>query len=179
MLHVGSRGLDVEELQTKLDSAGAAPPLVVDGIFGSKTRAAVVQFQQSRGLSPDGICGSMTWGALDAGGGQPTQPPQTQPPPTPPEPGKPNPVRIFVSGTDLGGAPDLDDPVAGAAVEITSADNERVHTAVTGSDGSVTILNSIVGPGRLRASKGPSSNSMELGQVQGVAEVSIVVPKDS
>jgi len=36
----------------------------VDGIFGEKTRAAVIDFQASRGLSGDGIVGQNTWRKL-------------------------------------------------------------------------------------------------------------------
>ena len=37
---------------------------VVDGIFGSRTEAAVRAFQQIFGLSPDGIVGPATWYAI-------------------------------------------------------------------------------------------------------------------
>jgi peptidoglycan hydrolase-like protein with peptidoglycan-binding domain len=69
MIRRGSRGPDVEEAQTKLNSAGATPPLAVDGIFGPLTQAATVQFQTANELEPDGIIGPLTWAALDAGGG--------------------------------------------------------------------------------------------------------------
>ena len=36
----------------------------LDGIFGSKTRNSVVAYQNSRGLTPDGIIGNITWNAL-------------------------------------------------------------------------------------------------------------------
>ncbi|MEW5988084.1 MAG: peptidoglycan-binding protein [Chloroflexota bacterium] len=61
----GSRGPAVEELQQKLNADGADPPLVVDGIFGPLTRAAVVAFQQRHGLSADGVVGPLTWGKID------------------------------------------------------------------------------------------------------------------
>ncbi|MFC3695529.1 peptidoglycan-binding domain-containing protein [Chenggangzhangella methanolivorans] len=34
-----------------------------DGDFGSKTEAVTMAFQKARGLVPDGIVGSKTWGA--------------------------------------------------------------------------------------------------------------------
>jgi peptidoglycan hydrolase-like protein with peptidoglycan-binding domain len=42
--------------------------IAVDGIFGSATRAAVVQFQKQSGLAADGIVGPQTWQALRRGG---------------------------------------------------------------------------------------------------------------
>jgi len=57
-IQLGSAGSDVEFLQRVLGN------LRVDGDFGPKTKAAVVEYQQSVGLKPDGIVGSMTWKAL-------------------------------------------------------------------------------------------------------------------
>ena len=45
--------------------------VVVDGIFGPHTKAAVVDFQQGAGLTPDGIVGPLTWAALPDGGPMP------------------------------------------------------------------------------------------------------------
>lgn len=36
----------------------------VDGIFGSKTKAAVLAFQKANGLGVDGIVGPLTWAKL-------------------------------------------------------------------------------------------------------------------
>jgi hypothetical protein len=87
-IRYGSRGASVEEAQTKLNTAGATPPLAVDGIFGPLTRAAVVEFQTNNSLSPDGIVGPLTWGALDqvAPGPEPVPPEPVPPEPVPPEP---------------------------------------------------------------------------------------------
>lgn len=62
----GSRGDDVERLQTMLKNAGYS--LDVDGIFGEKTQSAVRQYQRNQGLDVDGIVGTNTWGALTGGG---------------------------------------------------------------------------------------------------------------
>jgi murein L,D-transpeptidase YcbB/YkuD len=51
-------------LQAHLNSAGAKPPLAVDGAIGSATREAVTQFQLKHGLVPDGIAGPLTRLAL-------------------------------------------------------------------------------------------------------------------
>jgi hypothetical protein len=56
-------GLAVMDLQTALNRHGAK--LVVDGVFGRLTEAAVKAFQKSRGLVPvDGIVGPLTWSEL-------------------------------------------------------------------------------------------------------------------
>jgi peptidoglycan hydrolase-like protein with peptidoglycan-binding domain len=52
----------VPTLQYLLRARGAN--LVVDGIFGPKTHAAVDTFQKSKSLGVDGIVGPLTWGAL-------------------------------------------------------------------------------------------------------------------
>jgi peptidoglycan hydrolase-like protein with peptidoglycan-binding domain len=39
--------------------------VIADGTFGSKTEAALRNFQRTHGLTPDGIVGPRTWGALD------------------------------------------------------------------------------------------------------------------
>jgi hypothetical protein len=71
---VGSTGPSVVRLQNRLNARGAAtPPLVADGQFGDMTRQAVVVFQSSSGLVPDGIAGPLTWSALgSAAGDQPS-----------------------------------------------------------------------------------------------------------
>jgi peptidoglycan hydrolase-like protein with peptidoglycan-binding domain len=50
------------DLQTALNRHGAK--LVVDGVFGRLTEAAVKAFQKSRGLVVDGIVGPLTWSKL-------------------------------------------------------------------------------------------------------------------
>lgn len=63
MLKEGSTGLLVKQLQERL-AGGGFNPGQVDGIFGPKTREAVIQFQNNKGLAPDGIVGTQTWAAL-------------------------------------------------------------------------------------------------------------------
>ncbi len=52
----------VRWLQTELSQAGYQ--LVVDGMFGRETRAALMDYQLRHGLIVDGICGKMTINAL-------------------------------------------------------------------------------------------------------------------
>lgn len=62
-LRKGDRGSEVELLQDTLKSLNFDPG-PIDGIFGTKTKAAVKAFQKERGLSVDGIVGRQTWTAL-------------------------------------------------------------------------------------------------------------------
>lgn len=63
VLKTGSSGSQVRTLQTKLNNWGYNCG-TVDGIFGSKTLAAVKQFQKNNGLTVDGIVGAKTAAAL-------------------------------------------------------------------------------------------------------------------
>lgn len=76
-LSIGSRGSSVTELQRLLLAHGFSPG-PIDGIFGSQTQSAVIAFQRSRGLVPDGIVGVQTWTALGVNCGT-TPPPTTCP----------------------------------------------------------------------------------------------------
>jgi len=60
-LKLGSSGTQVAALQSALGMT------VTDGVFGPATKAAVVAFQTTKGLSPDGVVGAAT-GAKLAGG---------------------------------------------------------------------------------------------------------------
>lgn len=63
MLRTGSHGDAVRKLQELLNAKGYTCGSV-DGIFGSKTYAAVLAFQKANGLGADGIVGSLTWAKL-------------------------------------------------------------------------------------------------------------------
>lgn len=63
LVKVGSQGSEVRAVQTKLTELGFFHDKI-DGIFGSKTKAAVIAFQKSRGLTADGIAGKNTLAAL-------------------------------------------------------------------------------------------------------------------
>jgi peptidoglycan hydrolase-like protein with peptidoglycan-binding domain len=68
ILKQGSSGPDVKDLQQKLTDLGFDPK-GVDGNFGPGTQAAVIAFQQSKGLQADGIAGPATLAALQSDGG--------------------------------------------------------------------------------------------------------------
>lgn len=59
----GSRGSEVTQIQTKLKRWGYYNGSI-DGIYGSKTVAAVKYFQRSNGLTADGIAGPQTLKAM-------------------------------------------------------------------------------------------------------------------
>lgn len=64
LLHRGDRGPAVRRLQTLLKFARFDPGLI-DGIFGPRTEAALIAFQQSqRELETTGIADEETWVAL-------------------------------------------------------------------------------------------------------------------
>ncbi|NLO96985.1 MAG: peptidase M14 [Peptococcaceae bacterium] len=63
VLKIGLRGDDVAQMQTALNNLGYNPG-PIDGIFGPRTQQAVIRFQRDRGLTPDGIVGILTYGAL-------------------------------------------------------------------------------------------------------------------
>lgn len=58
----GARGHPVRTLQRLLRARGQT--VVVDGIFGPATEAAVRVIQSSRGLAVDGVVGPQTWQAV-------------------------------------------------------------------------------------------------------------------
>jgi putative chitinase len=64
-LKSGSSGPDVQDLQRRLQDLGFDPN-GVDGNFGPGTKAAVIAFQQSKGLQADGVVGPATMAALQA-----------------------------------------------------------------------------------------------------------------
>lgn len=59
---VGNSPVAVRSLHYLLDAHGAG--LILDGIFGPRTNAAVRTYQGSHGLVVDGIVGPQTWQAL-------------------------------------------------------------------------------------------------------------------
>ena len=64
-LKKGSQGEDVKALQVRLNEMGYDCG-DADGIYGTKTRAAVMQYQLEAGLTVDGIAGEKTQTALFA-----------------------------------------------------------------------------------------------------------------
>ncbi len=64
--NLGSRGEEVRQIQTKLQSLGYLQGNI-DGIYGNKTKEAVAAFQKDKGLKADGIAGQQTLAALGIG----------------------------------------------------------------------------------------------------------------
>lgn len=56
---MGSRGKEVRNIQTRLKNWGYYSG-TVDGIYGTKTKQAVIKFQKKHGLTADGIAGPRT-----------------------------------------------------------------------------------------------------------------------
>lgn len=93
VLRHGIRGSAVRDLQTRLNtwliaSRPGLEQLVVDGIFGSRTLSVVRAYQQSQGLTVDGVVGPQTWARLLQSRPSPLpRPPLPTPqPPLPPSP---------------------------------------------------------------------------------------------
>ena len=57
-LKLGMNGLDVKALQTALG-------ITIDGVFGPKTQAAVIAYQNRHGLTPDGVVGPVTQASIN------------------------------------------------------------------------------------------------------------------
>jgi len=64
ILRRGMCGMDVAELQMKLQSLGYYPG-PIDGIFGPLTENAVRQLQRDNNIKVDGIVGPQTYGILE------------------------------------------------------------------------------------------------------------------
>lgn len=62
----GSRGEEVKQIQTVLKDRELYDGNI-DGIYGSQTEKAVIQFQKQMGLTPDGIVGPKTLSAMGLG----------------------------------------------------------------------------------------------------------------
>ncbi len=65
VLKVGSTGLPVRRLQSRMSAVGFDIG-GVDGRFGTKTDAAVRNLQQRAGLAVDGVVGPQTWAVVNA-----------------------------------------------------------------------------------------------------------------
>ncbi|MDF2531019.1 MAG: peptidase [Clostridia bacterium] len=59
VLRLGSRGTEVKLLQSLLGKIGYDPG-AIDGVFGTQTQQAVIEFQRDNGLTPDGVVGPST-----------------------------------------------------------------------------------------------------------------------
>lgn len=63
----GNKGPLVTELQNDLMQLGyQLPRFGADGDFGAETQAALLLFQKDNRLTPDGICGPLTWSTIES-----------------------------------------------------------------------------------------------------------------
>ena len=83
VLQRGMNGPSIRQAQERLNTLGASPALVTDGILGPLTEAAVMAFQRSRGITVNGIIGPITWNALFSQTAVPIPPPPAVWPPYP------------------------------------------------------------------------------------------------
>ena len=60
---VGSRGQEVKNIQYRLREWGYFNGSI-DGVYGQKTKNAVIKFQKKNGLTPDGVAGNATLAAM-------------------------------------------------------------------------------------------------------------------
>lgn len=75
----GDKGQDVRDCQTMLYNLGySLGSYGIDGDYGRATEAAVKEFQRDHGLTVDGICGPMTWDALEKATAQISDKPKDQ-----------------------------------------------------------------------------------------------------
>jgi len=66
-LRVGSTGASVRIVQEHINTISGRlgiGQLTTDGIFGPRTQAAIIAFQQQFGLAADGVVGPLTWAKL-------------------------------------------------------------------------------------------------------------------
>ena len=120
-LQLGASGPSVTTLQNDLDQLGAN--LSQDGSFGPLTRQAVVSFQGSHGLVPDGVVGPLTWAAISAA--LPKQGPLGGPAPGPLPPSEP-PGNI--DGTTLNAWGSLATSVPGAVTTLLTSAASAANT---------------------------------------------------
>lgn len=110
-LSYGSQGDDVKKLQQQLNAAGYK--IAVDGIYGSATQNAVKSYQQSKGLTVDGIAGTQTLGSLGGGTKAPTA--AAAPAPTKPSEGlNTDPNTTPTAGTTMTAPEPMETPKAPA-----------------------------------------------------------------
>lgn len=129
-LKQGSTGPEVKKLQARLKQLGFSN-LLPDGKFGAKTKAALIAFQKSKGLTADGVAGPKTLAALHLSGEQPSDDDSGEP-----DPAGPNSGRLLTESDFKAAAQILNCDVAAikAVAEVESSGHGFL------SDGRVKIL---------------------------------------
>jgi hypothetical protein len=67
VVKLGSTGPSVRDLQRALDAAARGTDLAVNGIFNTRTDAALRSWQRAVGRAPLGVANPSTWSALASG----------------------------------------------------------------------------------------------------------------
>ena len=65
-LTIGAQGADVRRAQTIFVMMKILGFEQIDGIFGTATKNAAIDFQESEGLPADGVIGNLTWSKMPA-----------------------------------------------------------------------------------------------------------------
>ena len=66
-LEYGDTGLEVQKMQNYLNKLTLpSTPITADGVFGAKTEAKVIAFQNAHSLTPDGKIGEKPWDKIIA-----------------------------------------------------------------------------------------------------------------
>lgn len=117
VMHFGSKGDFVKELQKNLVAAGYGP-VESDGLFGAETEKLVIKFQADNGLKADGWAGPRTLDAL----GKAVAKKRLQP-------------KIEVAEHKVDVAKQVVDKAAGKSVSTT-----EVLTGVVGAGGTISVI---------------------------------------
>lgn len=163
-LRKGDNGPAVQKIQQALiDSGFSLPRFGADGIFGDETKSAVKNYQQARGLMPDGIVGPITIGKLDL-----------EFLPTPVIPVPPVPAPPVTPITPI--TPSLPTDSQGRKFHSSGIWNGKTSLTVPGGQGmhfEVKNLNALGSTIRIIANTGESKGSILLPQIPVDFEFSI------
>lgn len=112
------KSVNVENIQKRLNTLRYAEGIITtDGVFGTRTRSAVMDFQLENGLTADGAVGPLTWDKLFSDAARPFPAPAA--------------VALGVAGLRAAGDPD-----------IQAADNDRASAVLLATGGGLKLADS-------------------------------------